>query len=585
MDDSFASFLSNHQSTLNQSIVLPAMITDQYELYDCLHFTDFKSTYLVRDKADKSFAVLKIAEKTTRSDLMAEYQILETLHSPTFPKALSFLSDEHMNYLIRSYIAGYPVSHYVEKYGPFSESEAMRLIIGLCQPLQLMHTQTPPIIHRDIKPLNVIFTPERRLALIDFDTVRHYQANQSKDTAFLGTEMTAAPEQFGYKQTDQRSDIYSTGVLLLFLCTGSYELDCCASIHNRSLARVIEICTSFDPDRRYANIHQLQIRLERALTYETRSAHSFLLGTALGLIAGCGLTVALLVARVIPLAANTSPATSSVKAALAASPEDPNLIAFDSPQIEQAIREQLGYSADKPLYQADLDRISELFIFGNETMSSWYDLTYDVLYHPDYPNGNILSLKDIPKLRNLTSLAICNQQIVDLTPLQGMSIIRLALNGNRIMNLSAIAEMPYLIELYIGNNPIVRISALSNCTFLRVLDLSSTNVVDLSPISELNLEHVFIRSTPIASYEPLFHLSSLAELSVSDISKSDLELVSNLSQLTQLHYSGTLPDVTPLFRLRNLTSLLLIDNALTSLEGIESLSQLQNLYLSGAPNL
>lgn len=223
MTDHVLSFLSAYQNTLSQTFTLPQELASDYDLYDCLHETQEKASYLLRRSSDDTFALLKTATNHKRELLCSEFEVLSALHSPLFPKAICCFSDDERTYFLREYVAGVPVSSYVDQHGPFSEAEAVRLCISLCDALQLLHAQTPPVIHRDIKPQNVIFTKEHTLALINFDAARRYQREQKRDTVFLGTQATAAPEQFGYQQTDQRSDIYSTGILLLFLCTGSYE--------------------------------------------------------------------------------------------------------------------------------------------------------------------------------------------------------------------------------------------------------------------------------------------------------------------------------------------------------------------------
>ena len=221
MTDHVLSFLSAYQGTLTQALSLPDALSKEYELYDCLRETPGKSTFLLKKRTDASFAILKVAKTSAREHLRAEYDILSRLHSARIPQALSYISDQGTDYFLRAYVAGTPISDCVERNGAFPESESARLIVGLCETLSLLHAQTPPIIHRDIKPQNIIYTSQHTLALIDFDAARRFQPGRKNDTVCLGTQTTAAPEQFGYQQTDARSDIYSTGILLLFLCTGS----------------------------------------------------------------------------------------------------------------------------------------------------------------------------------------------------------------------------------------------------------------------------------------------------------------------------------------------------------------------------
>ncbi len=85
--------------------------------------------------------------------------------------------------------------------------------VELCRLLDQLHRMEPPVIHRDIKPENILLSPEGKPCLIDFDIARSYKAGQDSDTTFMGTRRTAAPEQYGYAQTDGRTDLYA-------LCAG-----------------------------------------------------------------------------------------------------------------------------------------------------------------------------------------------------------------------------------------------------------------------------------------------------------------------------------------------------------------------------
>ena len=586
MEDLLSSFLSDYQAVLDSSVALPSPIAERYVLVDCLHSSAHASTFLVKNKSDDSLCVLKIAQQRAGHNLLAEYQILDALDAPMFPKALLFFTDEQSEYFLRSYIPGTPISDYIEQHGPLSERETIRAGIGFCDTLSLLHRQNPPVIHRDIKPQNLIYTKKRELALIDFDAARHYQPEHKNDTVFFGTQATAAPEQFGYKQTDQRSDIYSTGVLLLYFCTGSYDLDGCASLQNRRLAHIIETCTRFDPDRRYANIRQLQFELRFAAHAQTMPTRTFLIGTGLGLLAGFGIALWLGAVGVLPqqwspkqtVAAGVSLAEPSPAAANA-------VVTFESPEIEQAVRVQLGMDETTPLTQTDLDRVTKLYFFGTETYTNWSDITYRSLYRTSDPSGTIRTLADIPKFRNLTDLAVCNQGITDISPLAGLQLIHLALGGNQISDLSPLKELPYLNELYTGYNPIVAIDALGECPYLRVLDVSGTSVIDLSPLANLSLQSLYMKNIPGDEYSFLTNMPSLERFTASNVNERRIETISQLSSLTYLELDGTAPDFAPLRKLDKLTGLMLFDQQLTSLKGIESLSHLDYLLVHCAPNI
>ena len=122
------------------------------------------------------------------------------------------------------------------------------------------HQQKPSMIHRDIKPQNIVITKEKNLFLIDMGTVREYKEDIRQDTVFVGTKPTAAPEQYGYRQTDGRADIYALGVLYLFLLTGSLDVQCPKNweLLDEHVCAVIWKCTKMDPDDRYQSCEELK---------------------------------------------------------------------------------------------------------------------------------------------------------------------------------------------------------------------------------------------------------------------------------------------------------------------------------------
>jgi hypothetical protein len=362
-------------------------------------------------------------------------------------------------------------------------------------------------------------------------------------------------------------------------------LEGCSSLQNRKLARVIETCTQFDPERRYANIRQLQQDLRFAARAQTRPVQLFLRGTGVGLAAGFGLAVLLGAVGVLPPQWSPKQAVANVPLAQPSPAATSAYVTFDSPEIEQAVRAQLGVGASMPLTQADLDRVTKLYFFGADTLTNWSDAAYRSLYRTNTPSGTIQTLSDIPKFRNLTDLAVGNQSITDLSPLAGLNLVHLALGGNQISDLSPLKSLPYLNELYVGYNPVVSIDAISECPFLRVLDVSGTSIIDLSPLASLNLQSLYLKNIPGDEYSFLTNMPSLERFTASNVNERRIETISQMSSLTYLEFEGTAPDITPLLKLKQLTGLMLFDQQLTSLEGIESLSHLNYLLLYCAPNI
>lgn len=120
-----------------------------------------------------------------------------------------------------------------------------------------LHSQIPPVIHRDIKPENIIVTDKEDIVLIDFDIARTFKTSEESDTVFFGTKGYAPPEQYGFSQTDCRSDIYSFGVLLRFLLTDSIRENSKIRLY-RPLQNIITRCTAFAPENRYSDMNQVK---------------------------------------------------------------------------------------------------------------------------------------------------------------------------------------------------------------------------------------------------------------------------------------------------------------------------------------
>ena len=128
------------------------------------------------------------------------------------------------------------------------------------------------IVHRDIKPDNIIICDDNNVKIIDFDISKIYKSNQRSDTQTLGTVGFAAPEQFGMQQSDARTDLYSLAVLLNVLLTGEHpSVKMC---ENKKILKVMKKCLSINPDERYSTAEELYNvlnKIRRKLKYEKMS--------------------------------------------------------------------------------------------------------------------------------------------------------------------------------------------------------------------------------------------------------------------------------------------------------------------------
>ena len=205
--------------------------------------------------------MLKTQPAGREDTLRQEYDLLRELHHRQIPRPLDYLEWEGREYLVREYVEGISLAEWVDARGPRPPRQVREAALSLCRVLEDLHSQNPPVICRDVKPQNVIRDETGRCHLIDLGAARRYRAERREDTVFLGTQATAPPEQFGYQQTDQRSDVYSLGMLMRFLLTGGY--DPLPRLPGRgALAWIIRRCTAFDPQDRYPSARAVSRALQ-----------------------------------------------------------------------------------------------------------------------------------------------------------------------------------------------------------------------------------------------------------------------------------------------------------------------------------
>lgn len=155
-------------------------------------------------------------------NFLAEARILSRLNHPNLPAFTDFFTEGARHFLVMEYIDGSTLDDLLERNGgPFSERRVLGWARQLCDVLEYLHSQQPPVIFRDMKPSNVMLTRTGRIKLIDFGIARLFRSSGAQDTQLLGTPGYAPPEQYGTAQTDERSDIYSLAMTLFHLMTNS----------------------------------------------------------------------------------------------------------------------------------------------------------------------------------------------------------------------------------------------------------------------------------------------------------------------------------------------------------------------------
>ena len=175
------------------------------------------------------------------------YMTLKGKDYSLIPRILHCIEDNGETVVVEEYVQGESLLDRIGRKAYLSEHEAESVLLQLCEGLVPIHKQG--IIHRDIKPSNLILQSGCIIRLIDFDAARIFKDHSSEDTMHLGTKGYAPPEQFGYGQTDARSDIYSIGVTMRKSLPEEY----CGY-----LATIFAKCMEIDPNRRYRDVQELR---------------------------------------------------------------------------------------------------------------------------------------------------------------------------------------------------------------------------------------------------------------------------------------------------------------------------------------
>ncbi len=196
-------------------------------------------------------------------NFLAEARILSRLNHPNLPAFTDFFTEGARHFLVMEYIDGITLEDLLDRNkGPFSEPRVLGWARQLCDVLEYLHNQQPPVIFRDMKPSNIMLTRSGRIKLIDFGIARLFRSRGSQDTQLLGTPGFAPPEQYGSAQTDERSDIYSLAMTLfqLLTCSISENGFGLTNVHvnfpqiSSPVARALEKATSLRSEDRYESI-------------------------------------------------------------------------------------------------------------------------------------------------------------------------------------------------------------------------------------------------------------------------------------------------------------------------------------------
>ncbi|MBQ1385189.1 MAG: protein kinase, partial [Erysipelotrichales bacterium] len=137
-----------------------------------------------------------------------------------------------------------------------SGEEKFRLLLEILDGVSFLHSAEPPIIHRDLKPSNIIVSKDRHAKVIDYDAAKIYRADEKRDTVLIGTEGSAAPEQYGFGSSARQTDIYGLGILIKKMFP-----------EESWVKPVITKATKIDPDDRYDSVPAMKASLKNRYAF------------------------------------------------------------------------------------------------------------------------------------------------------------------------------------------------------------------------------------------------------------------------------------------------------------------------------
>lgn len=260
------------------------MLDGKYEILKQIGQGGMSVVYLAIDtRLNKQWAVKEMKnDKENNGDILLkglqmEANVLKMVDHPVLPRIVDIINCEGTIFVVMDYIEGRTLDAVLKTEGAQQQEYVIRWAKELCRALSYLHSMTPPIIYRDMKPSNIMLKPDGKVKLIDFGTAKELDVESAADTTALGTRGYAAPEQFGdamgrgLHKTDARTDIYSLGATMYHMVTGKNPGDPPYVMKpirfwnpslSSGLEKIIYKCTMQNPNERYQNCEELLKELE-----------------------------------------------------------------------------------------------------------------------------------------------------------------------------------------------------------------------------------------------------------------------------------------------------------------------------------
>jgi serine/threonine-protein kinase len=263
-------------------------LADRYEIVSKVGAGGMSDVYKAKDHILGRFVAIKVLKQEFSEDrnfvtkFRTEAQSAAGLEHPNIVNIYDVGSEDGLHYIVMEYIEGITLKTYIEKKGQLSFKESVSIAIQVSRGIEAAHNKN--IIHRDIKPHNIIISTEGKVKVTDFGIAKAASANTISSDV-MGSVHYASPEQARNGFVDSRSDIYSLGIVMYEMVTGRVPFDGDTTVavaiqHLQeempspkvyapnlpiSLEKIILKCAQKNPDRRYQTIAELLADLRKSL--------------------------------------------------------------------------------------------------------------------------------------------------------------------------------------------------------------------------------------------------------------------------------------------------------------------------------
>jgi serine/threonine protein kinase len=606
----------------------------KYEIVKPLSDNPNTYVYLCKNSADGELYTVKkiLSEPALQHQIEVECDIAAKISHPWLPHLVEVTEEDGFTVFVYSYIEGISLQKYLDIYGPATPEKVIHWFIQLCEALHYLHTKLErPVIHRDIKPDNLIIDNGGNIHLIDLDIARYSKHVSLKDTIQLGSVGFAAPEQYGSGQSDEKTDIYGLGVSMYFALTGHslteppYQVlppHMVSKDIPKSLSEIIVKCTRTDPSDRYVHACDLLEEIKSLQTKPTskkRANRRTVPYICSVVVAICAVAIVYMITSSRPydnLALALQPSASNVQAIVSASPEpsdplssdvltsneyeatdnviteypDDMAIVFTDAELERLIRSKLSINDDEQIAISDLATIQSLYIAGRLSVNTPDEFLEGVNGQSQNDAANdtclVVSVDDLCYCVNLTELYINSKQISDISPIANLTNLEtITFQFGQIQDIGPIANLQNLKNLNLSVNPVQDYTPIASLTNLESLTLEEmVNGIDsLDFVSGLtNLQDLLLWNSGITNIEPIRNLDRLSYLRLSANNIEDISPISGKPNLECLYLQNNLiTDISSLQNLPKLKTLSLADNLISDITPLLGFRSLTHLELQG----